>query len=119
MVGYVHDLTIQRTTYDDTPAARTDDGQPSATVAETEVKGLVQPRRVREVEDSRSAGSEIGDHVVFLPLGTDIIHADAIVWGTSRLQVQGVRRFEFGRLAHLEVDAQLITSTPVTNDEGS
>lgn len=116
MNPYVHELVIRRTTYDDTPAARDAAGQPTASVDTTDVKGLVQPRRVSEVDDSRSAGSEISDHVVFLPIGTDVIHADAIDWGDSRLQVTGVRRFEFGRLQHLEVDARLVTSTPVTVD---
>lgn len=111
-----HALTITRVTYDDTLAGRDDEGQPTATEATAAVYGLVQPRRVREVEDTRSAGAEVSDHVVFLPAGTDVIHADAIDWGDRRLQVTGVRSFEFGGLAHLEVDARLVTSTPVTVD---
>ena len=119
MTAYVHDLTIRRITYDDSVLSRDDDGQPSAVTTIAAVKGLVQPRRAVEVPDPRSAGSEVSDHVVFLPLDTDIIHADAIVWGDRRLQVTGVRSFEFGALAHLEVDARLVTSTPVTNTDGS
>lgn len=116
---YVHDLTIRRTTFDDSVASRDDDGQPAKTVTTSAVKGLVQPRRADELDDSRSAGSEVSDHVVFLPVDTDLRHADAIDWGTRRLQVTGVRSFEFGRLQHLEVDARLVTATPATNTDGS
>jgi hypothetical protein len=116
---YVHDLVIRRTDFDDSVAARDDAGQPSRTVTTSEVKGLVQPRRAQELPDSRSAGAEVSDHVVFLPVGTDLVHADAIDWGDRRLQITGIRPFEFGRLQHLEVDARLVTATAVTNDGGS
>lgn len=112
---YVHDLTIRRTTYDDSVASRDVDGQPAEVVTTTAVRGLVQPRRAVEIPDHRSAGSEVSDHVVFLPLGTDLVHADAIVWGDRRLQVVGIRPFEYGGLPHLEVDTRLVTSTAVTN----
>jgi len=118
MNPYVHDLTLQTVAFDDTPAARDAAGQPVRTVSSSSVRGLVQPRRVEEVPDPRSAGAEISDHVVFLPLATPIEHVDAILWGSSRLQVVGVRRFDFGRLAHLEVEARLVTATAVTRDEG-
>lgn len=113
-----HDLTIRRTTFDDTPAERDDAGQPSRTVTTSAVRGLVQPRRASEVPDSRSAGSEISDYMVFLPADTDLQHADAIDWGTRRLQIVGIHPFEFGTTPHLEVDARLVTATPITN-EGS
>lgn len=111
MNPFVHDLTIRRTTYDDTVGLRDEAGQPSPTETTTAVKGLVQPRSVSELDDSRSAGSQVSTHVIFLPLATDIVHADAVDWDGGRLQVTGVRRFEYGRLAHLEVDAMAVTST--------
>lgn len=114
---YVHELTIRRTMFDDALAARDEAGQPTATtVTTTDVMGLVQPRNADELDDHRSAGSEVSDHVIFLPVDTDIIHADAVMWGARRLQVTGIRSFEFGRLRHLEVDARLVTATSVTND---
>ncbi len=113
MQTYVHDLVISRTTYDDSVSGRDEAGQPSAVVTTAEVKGLVQPRMANEADDHRSAGSELITHVVFLPVDTDLRHADAIVWGDRRLQVTGIRAFEFGDLSHLEVDASLVTSTPM------
>ena len=119
MNPYVHDLTIRRTAFSDDVADRDADGQPAETVTTTAVKGLVQPRSANELDDTRSAGSEVSTHVIFLPVATDILHADAVQWGDSRLQVTGIRRFDFGRLAHLEVDASLVTATPVTVGAGS
>lgn len=116
MNPYVHDLTIRRVTYDDTLAGRDAAGQPATTTASTAVRGLVQPRAAAELDDHRSAGTEVSDHVIFLPLGTDIIHADAVLWGARRLEVTGIRSFEFGRLPHIEADARLVTATAVTND---
>jgi hypothetical protein len=112
-VRFVHTLTHVRTPYS---GADDDYGQPAAGVAvETEVQGLVQPRTVREMEDSRSAGVDIGDHVIFLPL-MDVRGADAFERDGDRFEVLGVRRFDFGRLKHLEVDCRRIEADPV---EGS
>lgn len=115
---YVHDLTIVRTAFDDTPASRDEYGQPARATSTTAVKGLVQPKNADELADSRSAGSEVSDHVVFLPLSTDLEGADALMWGTRRLNVTGIRRFEFGSLAHIEVDARLVTPQPVSVTAG-
>jgi hypothetical protein len=115
MMPFVHELTIRHAAFDDTN--RDDAGQPTRTVTETTVQGLVQPKsfvRDAELGDSRSAGSEVSDHVIFLPLDTAVDHADALDWGSSRLQVTGVRRYDFGRLPHLEVDARLVLTTTVT-----
>jgi hypothetical protein len=107
----VHTLTHIRVPYsgsDDTY------GQPAAaTAVEAEVRGLVQPRSIREMEDSRSAGVDIGDHVIFLPL-MDVRGADAFERAGDRFEVVGVRRFDFGRTPHLEVDARRIDADPVT-----
>lgn len=113
---YVHDLVIRRTSYDDSLDARDEDGQPAEAVTETGVRGLVQPRTGDELPDSRSAGSEIAGYVVYLPIDTEIRHADAIGWGERLLQVRDIRPFEFGNLTHLEVDADLVTTTTVTQD---
>lgn len=111
MQPYVHALSIVRVTYDDD--TRDDAGQPAASTSSTDVMGLVQPRRAMEQEDFRSAGSQVADHVIFLPVATDLRAADAIIQGDRRYSVTGIRRFEFGGLAHMEVDATLVTSTPV------
>ena len=115
---YVHSLVISRAVLDDTEAERDEYLQPvpSAPVL-VEVRGLVQPRTAREAPDTRSAGSEVSDHVIFLPIDTDLEGADAIIHGTRRYNVTGVRRFEYGTLQHLEVDARLVTSQPVSVTE--
>ena len=79
------------------------------------MRGLVQPRAsgAREVPDTRSAGSEVADHVVFLPIATDLEGADAILHGTRRFNVTGIRRYDYGTLQHLEVDVRLVTPQPV------
>lgn len=113
MSKFIHPLSIVRVEYDDT--VRDDAGQPTAGAPEsTDVLGLVQPKTAREQDDFRSAGSQVADHTIFLPISTDIRGSDAIVQGSRRYSVTGIRRFEFGNLAHLEVDATLVTSTPVT-----
>lgn len=115
MSKFIHPLVIERVEYDDTPANRDVAGQPVAGAPETtEVLGLVQPKSAREADDYRSAGSQIADHTIFLPNGTDIRGSDAVVQGSRRYSVTGIRRFEFGGLAHIEVDAVLVTPTPVT-----
>lgn len=111
-----HTLTVRRTTFDDTPSARDADGQPAEVVTTTTVYGHVQSRKADELDDSRSAGSEISDHVIYFPLGTDVIHSDALVWDGQRYQITAIRPKVYGALAHLEVDARLVTSTPVTVD---
>lgn len=116
---FVHSLTIERIEYDDDVEARDDDGQPVASTATSTVRGLVQPRTAREIEDSRSAGSEVADHVIFLPAGTDVRHADRIVYGTRRFNLTGVRPYEYGNLTHIAVDARLVTATPTTEGAGS
>lgn len=110
MVGLVHPLVIERSAFD--PDTLDDYGQPTATTSQIEVRGLVQPRAYREADDSRSAGPELGTHVIFLPL-MEVEPADVIVKDGRRYAVQGVRRFDFGRIPHLEVDAQLVTAQPL------
>lgn len=99
-------------------AAGDEYGQPvAAAVEEIELRGLVQPKDVREVALVSEAGAEIGDHTIFLtprdiPTGSWFVNARG-----ERLDVRGVRRFEFGRSPHLEIDARLVRSEPET--EGS
>lgn len=120
MSKFIHALVIERVTYDDTN--RDEAGQPTASApTPTDVMGLVQPRisggtTAAEAGDYRSAGSEIADHTIFLPAGTDIRGADAILQGTRRYNVTGIRRYEYGGLAHIELDALLVVATPVVGD---
>lgn len=93
-------------------------GQPTATDVElVELRGLVQPKTVDEIALVSQAGAEIGDHTIFLlpreiPTGAYFTNARG-----ERLDVRGVRRYEFGRTPHLEIDARLVRSEPET--EGS
>lgn len=104
----IHELTVERTPRDqDTPDEY---GQPTAGEPdETPVRGLVQPKSAREIANTQSAGAEISDHTIFLaPM--DLDPADAIVHGSRRFAITGIRSFEFGRSPHLEVDARLVRS---------
>lgn len=107
----IHDLTVVRTPRDESDLD--DYGQPVAEApVETEVQGLVQPRSAREIIDSRNAGAEIGDHVIFLaPM--DLHASDHILYAGDRYEIVGIRRFSFGRTPHLEVDAKRIESSLV------
>ncbi len=105
---FVHALTIERVTY----GSGTDEyGQPTRTVTESDVQGLIQPKTAREMDDARSAGSLVSDHVIFLALDANLDGSDAILHGEARYQPVGIRRFDFGRLPHLEVDALKVTSS--------
>lgn len=116
MSKFIHTLTHVRTPRDETTPD--DYGQPAdGTPVETEVRGLVQPRAAREMEDARSAGAMVANHVIFLPV-MDVSNGDAFEYGGDRYNVIGVRPFLFGGLAHLEVDAERIVGTTV-GEEGS
>lgn len=107
----IHTLTHIRTPHDE--GDLDEYGQPTAgTPVETTVRGLVQPRAVREVIESRSAGVEIGDHVIFL-LPMDLEPSDAFVYDGDRYEIAGIREFSFGRTPHLEVDARRIGAATV------
>lgn len=102
----IHDLT-----HVVTPGTGADDdyGQPGAgTPVTASVRGLVQPKSARELADTRSAGAALGDHVIFLAPMT-LTEADHFLYGDDRLEIVGIRRYEFGRTPHLEVDARRIT----------
>lgn len=102
----IHSLTHIRVPRDD----NSDDeyGQPAeGTPVETSIRGLVQPKGAREILDSRSAGTDIGDHTIFL-LPMDLQASDALLYGGDRYEIVGIRSFEFGRTPHLEVDARRI-----------
>lgn len=113
MGKFIHSLSIERTEYDEDNIDEA--GQPTPqTPTTTSVMGLVQPRSASELADYRSAGSEIGAYVIFLPIETDVRHGDAVFHGELRFNLQDVRRFDYGGLAHLEVDAELVgTKAPI------
>lgn len=113
---FIHPLTVVRSTFDDSSVD--DYGQPTVTTEEIETRGLVQPMSVKEQADTRSAGAEIADHRIFLPL-SDNASADVIVYDSRRYQVTGIKRHEYGNLQHLEVLARLVTSAADVVDVGS
>lgn len=108
----IHELVVYRTPLDDDVADRDDYGQPvPGAVTTRTVRGLVQPINAREVADSRSAGSELYDHRIFVePM--DLIGSDAIEYGGDRYEIVGIREYAYGRSPHLEVDARRVL-TPV------
>lgn len=102
-----HTVTVVRTPRDMTDLD--DWGQPTADAeVRTTLAAMVQPRNGREVDDSRSAGAPIGDHVVFLEPTADIATEDAIEYEGYRYEVTAIRPFHFGSAPHLEVDARRI-----------
>jgi hypothetical protein len=106
----IHHLLVVRTPRD--PLNEDDYGQPELeTAVETPVTGLIQPKTAREVLAASEAGADVGDYTIFLPLNTDLIGADFIRYAgdtTRRYEVRGIRPFNFGNLAHLEVDARMV-----------
>lgn len=88
-------------------------GQPvTVPVTIGSVMGLVQPRTGTELRSISEAGTVISDHVVYLPVGTDIAESDRIIHGARSYEVQLVRNAA-GHDHHLEVDVQLIRSAPL------
>lgn len=76
------------------------------------VAGLVQPKSAREVALTSQAGAEIADYTIFLAR-RDLAGAAFIRFEPDdgdRYEITGIRDFNFGRLAHLEVDARRIRS---------
>lgn len=110
----IHSLTIVRTTFDDAEDQRDEYQQPAVSTEDIGVRGLVQPRSAKELADSRSAGSDIGDHVVFLEPIT-LYGSDALIWNDTgqRLEIIGIRSLLFGSSPHHEVDVQSVTPAPV------
>lgn len=112
----VHDLTLVVPRHA-IGGALDERGQPEIGLPEeTAIRGLVQPKTAQEVRLISEAGAEVGDLTVFLspmdiPTGAWIRDAS-----DRRLDITGVRRFEFGRTPHLEVDARMVTSE---EEEGS
>lgn len=104
----IHTLTVLHTVRDDDIEARDDDGQPELVdVVRTEVAGLVQPREATEIPASHDAGVEITDHRIYMA-PFDLVAADAIEYDGRRYEIKGIRRLDFGRTPHLEIDAQLV-----------
>lgn len=115
----VHSLTITRTEQDDAEESRDEYGQPAESTTTATVRGLVQPKSAREMAASHGAGSEVADHLIFLESGVDIATSDAITYAGERYEVIGIRRFEYGRTPHLEVDARRVVPDPRVVDGGS
>ncbi len=116
-VGLIHSLVIVRKTDSE---AEDDYGQavPGGTI-EYAVKGLPQPKTVREVAAVAQAGAVIGDWTIFLP-PSDLSGADAILhrkdscpigWPADlpdmRFEVTGIRNAA-GVGHHYEVDARAV-----------
>jgi len=113
----IHTLVIRRPTFDE--SALDEYGQPTASETPLEtVRGLVQPKKVRELALISDAGAAIGEYTIFME-ETDINEADRIYHDGSIYQITGVRQFAFGSLRHLEVDARLVTSEANVTAGGS
>lgn len=109
----IHSLTHVRIPYDE--GTLDDRGQPTpGSPVETAVRGLVQPRTVSELADFRDAGSEVAQYVIFLePM--DLDPSDSFTYSGATYQIQGIRRFEFGRTPHLEVDCRRVEAPAVVS----
>jgi hypothetical protein len=90
-------------------------GEPTVAV----VKGLIQPKSARlrgqEIEASHGAGSLVGDHTVYLLpqtlSGAAYIRHDPD--DGDRYQIVGIRRYDFGRNQHLEVDTVRVVAATI------
>jgi head-tail adaptor len=116
MPAFVHALSIERPYGSDGADAGSDPdvddyGQPTRTFTElAAVRGLIQPKSQREVALTSQAGAVVGDHTIFLAR-RDLTTADRIRDVTESdsgplYEIVGIRDFNFGALAHLEVDAR-------------
>lgn len=115
----IHRVTIIRVPLDDAVESRDEIGQPAEgePVRIEHVPALVQPKTARELADYRSAGAEVGAWTIFM-LPQELYASDALEredGATAGLpfEITGIRRYEFGRSPHLEVDADLVTAAPV------
>jgi len=104
----IHRLAIERST----TGAVDDYNQPGQTwAAIATVRGLMQPKSVREVAQLNEAGAVVTDHTAFL-LPTDLREADRIRFDPDdgrRYQITGVRNAA-GIGHHLEVDCRLVVA---------
>ena len=112
MIAFIHEVTHVRVPRSE--SSPDEYGQPSeGSPIQTEMKALIQPQRSREQEDHRSAGAEVADHVIFTPV-MDLETSDYFVDADgSKYHIVGIRRFEFGYLAHYEVDTRRVDGTTV------
>lgn len=98
-----HTLVIERPT----AGARDDYGNPSQTWATlATVKGLVQPKNVRDLAPLSQGGPVVSDMNIYL-YPTDLAEADRIVSDGLTYQVDGVHD-EGGADHHFRVDAHLV-----------
>ena len=108
----IHDLAIVTPTQN-AEEELDDYGQPVAGEPDVDlVSGLVQPKSAREVALISQAGAEVSTHTVFLTL-QDLTGASYIRFHPDdgdRYEITGVRRYDFGRSPHLEVDCKRVKS---------
>lgn len=107
-----HELTHVRIPLDSVNLDERGQPTPEAPV-ETTVKGLVQPMSGREMLDSRSEGTEIADHQIFLPL-MDLDPADHFLYAGDRYDITTIETRRYGSVPHLEVLARRIGSATTT-----
>lgn len=105
----IHNLALVRTPV--TTGAIDTYGQPvPAAPTTTTLLGFVAPGRSREAPEVNQAGALVADHVIFLPIGTDVIGADHLTYLGERYDVVGIRSYRFGIAPHHELDAKRVTS---------
>lgn len=119
----IHTLSVERATDIDTD----DYGQAVSTWSATSVRGLPQPKSIREQALTSEAGAVVGHWTIFLE-AIDLAESDRIVHDPTACSVPGVRDLPHGTFHptgirnaagighHLEVDAELIAAVPA---EGS
>jgi hypothetical protein len=118
----IHAIAIERPyqTLVDDVAAFDDYNQPirEYVSATEEVRGLIQPKSVREVPLVSEGGAQIGLHTAFFTIDTDLTNADRLhLIDTGEVyEVKGLRPFRFGRSPHYEVDCDLVTSADPTHE---
>lgn len=123
MVDLVHTLTVERPFGVDDDANLAVDldewGQPvrEYDLDHATIRGLIQPKTDREIAAVSQAGSEVGDHTIYV-LRQDLTTRDRLRDTTSGgsgglYEIVGIRDYNFGSLAHLAVDARRVSAPAV------
>jgi hypothetical protein len=88
------------------------------------VAGLVQPRKARDIALSMQQGAELADYRIYMldrpvpDTGAWISDAPDDIETGRRYDIVGVEPHRYGRTPHLEINARLVTSTPVSSVGG-
>lgn len=88
------------------------------------VRGLVQPRKARDIALSMQQGAELADYRIYMldrpvpPSGSWISDDPDDIEAGRRYDIVGVEPHRYGRSPHLEINARLVSSDEVSSVSG-